>query len=165
MIAARPLAAALAAGLACAAPVHAQTVTTRSETVAPGKVKRLVISPNLKKDCSTGPLPEIKIVTAPKNGQLQTKSGKLKTPSSYRCPSKEAQAVAVFYKSKNDFTGTDQVLVDLKTADGVVERQDIRITVEAAKAEDKKSNETKSDEKKSDAKKDDKKDDKDLSDL
>ncbi|GLS43689.1 4-aminobutyrate aminotransferase [Methylobacterium brachythecii] len=160
MIAARLLAAALAAGLACAAPAYAQTVTTRSETAAPGKVKRLIVSPNLKKDCSTGPLPEIKIVTAPKNGQLQTKSGKLKTPASYRCPSKDAQASAVFYKSKADFTGTDQVLLDVKTADGVVERQDIRITVEAAKTDDKKA-----DDKKSDAKKDEKKDDKDLSDL
>jgi hypothetical protein len=160
MIAARLFAALTVAGLACAAPAHAQTVTTRSETAASGKVKRLIISPNLKKDCSTGAMPEIKIVTAPKNGQLQTRSGKLKTPANYRCPSKEAQASAVFYRSNSGFTGSDQALIDVKTADGVVERQDIRITVEAAKADDKKA-----DDKKSDAKKDEKKDDKDLSDL
>ncbi len=156
MTAVRTVAALVVAGLALAAPAHAQTTTTRSETVASGKVVRLVISPNLKKDCSAGPLPEIKIVTAPKNGQLKSKSGKLKTPASYRCPNKDAQATAVFYKSKADFTGEDQVLIEVKTAEGTVEKQDIRITVGSAKAEDKKS----------DAKKtEDKRDDKDLSDL
>ncbi|GEO98714.1 4-aminobutyrate aminotransferase [Methylobacterium haplocladii] len=146
----------MAAGLVCAAPAQAQTTTTRSETVASGKVVRLVISPNLKKDCSTGSLPEIKVVTAPQNGQLKSKSGKLKTPASYRCPNKEAQATAVFYKSKAGFTGSDQVLIEVKTAEGTVEKQDIRITVEAAKADAKKPDEKKTE---------DKKDDKDLSDL
>ena len=126
----------LAGALAAVAPAAAQTTTTRSETVASGKVVRLVIAPNLKKDCSAGATPEIKIATAPKNGQLQTKSGKLKTPASYRCPSKEAQVQAVFYKSNPNFTGSDQVLVEIKTADGTVEKQDIRITVDAAKKDD-----------------------------
>lgn len=156
MIVIRPFVALLSASLAFAVPAYAQTTTTRSETVAPGKVVRLVVSPNLKKDCSTGAMPEIKIVTAPKNGQLRTKSGKLKTPASYRCPNKETQASAVFYKSKSDFSGTDQVVIEIKTAEGTVEKQDIRITVEAPKAGDKKPEEKKSE---------DKKDDKDLSDL
>lgn len=157
MTAVRPIAALLAASLACAAPAHAQTVTTRSETVSSGKVVRLLVAPNLKKDCSAGSMPEIKIAGAPKNGQLKTTTKKLKTPTSYRCPDKEAQVAAVFYKSKADFTGTDRVLIEVKTAEDTVEKQDIRITVEAA---------AKADSKKADEKKtEDKKDDKDLSDL
>ncbi|GJE53660.1 MULTISPECIES: 4-aminobutyrate aminotransferase [Methylobacterium] len=160
MTAVRPFAALLAASLTCAAPAHAQTVTTRSETVASGKVVRLLVAPNLKKDCSAGSMPEIKIAGAPKNGQLKTTTKKLKTPASYRCPDKEAQVAAVFYKSKADFTGADRVLIEVKTAEGTVEKQDIRITVEAAKAD------AKPDTKKPDEKKtEDKKDDKDLSDL
>jgi hypothetical protein len=147
MIAVRPFAALLAASLACAGSAHAQTVTTRSESVASGKIVRLVVAPNLKKDCSAGSLPEIKIAGAPKNGQLKTTTKKLKTPASYRCPDKEAQVAAVFYKSKADFTGTDRVLIEVKTAEGTIEKQDIRITVEAVKTDAKKPEEKKSEDK------------------
>ena len=127
------LLAALVTGAVVAAPVVAQTTVTRSETAASGKAVRLAIAPNLKKDCSVGPLPEIRVATVPKNGSIITKGGKIKTPASYRCPNAEAQAQAVFYQSKPGFTGSDEVLVEIKTADGAIERQDIRITVEAAK--------------------------------
>ena len=136
-----PIAALFAATLAAAAlaaPALAQTTVTRTETTAPGKAVRLLIAPNLKKDCSNGPMPEIKVASAPKNGSIITKTGKLKTPSGYRCPNKEAEAQAVFYQSKPGFSGTDQVLVEIKTSEGSVQRQDIRITVDAAKKDEKK---------------------------
>lgn len=130
MSAIRPIAA-LVAGLALTAPVFAQTTVTRSETVASGKSVRLAIVPNLKKDCTPGPMPEIRVSGAPKNGSLITKVGKIKTPASYRCPNKDAAVQAVFYESKASFTGSDEVVVDIKNADGVVQTQTIRITVEA----------------------------------
>ena len=129
-------AALLTAGIGLLAPAEAQTTRTRTETVAPGKAVRLVIAANLTKDCSSGPMPEIKISTAPKNGEVVTKAGRVKTPAAYRCPNKEAQVQAVFYKSKAGFSGTDEVLVEIKTADGTVEKQDIRITVDAAAKKD-----------------------------
>lgn len=129
--------AALAAGLLAAAPALAQTTVTRSETAATGKTVRLAIVPNLKKDCSAGPMPEIRVSGAPKNGSLITKAGKIKTPASYRCPGKEASVQAVFYQSKAGFTGTDEVTVDVKDADGNVQTQNIKITVDPAKKDDK----------------------------
>ncbi len=94
-----PLAAAVAASWLClAGPALAQTTVTRSETVPAGKQARLVIVPNLKKDCSSGPMPEIKVVTPPKSGSLITKAGKLKTPAKYRCPNKDAEVQAIFYQ-------------------------------------------------------------------
>lgn len=127
---------ALVAGSLVAGPALAQTTVTRSETAATGKSVRLVIAPNLKKDCSAGPLPEIKVTTAPKNGSLITKAGKIKTPGSYRCPNKEADVQAVFYQSKPSFTGSDEVTVEIKNADGAVQTQNIRITVDAAGKKD-----------------------------
>lgn len=131
-----PIISCLAATFALLAPAAAQTTVTRSETVASGKAVRLVIAPNLKKDCSIGPMPEIRVATAPKNGSLVTKAGKLKTPASYRCPNKEAEAQGIFYQSKAGYSGSDEVLIEIKTSDGGVERQDIRITVDAAKKDD-----------------------------
>lgn len=47
--------------LLLAGPAAAQTTVTRSKTVAPGQTVRLEIAPNLKKDCSSGPMPEFKV--------------------------------------------------------------------------------------------------------
>jgi len=129
----RPLAA-LALGLTMASAgtaALAETTVTRSETAASGKSVRLVLAPNLKKDCAVGPMPEFRIVTAPKNGSIVTKTGKTKTPASYRCPNKEAAVQALFYQSKAGFTGSDEVTVEVKNADGAVQTQNIRLTVEA----------------------------------
>lgn len=125
----------LVAGTLLAGPALAQTTVTRSETAASGKSVRLAIVPNLKKDCSTGPMPEIRVSGAPKNGSLITKVGKIKTPAKYRCPSKEAAVQAVFYQSKDGFTGSDEVTVDVKDSDGNVQTQNIKITVNAAKSD------------------------------
>lgn len=122
----------LAAALALAAPALAQTTVTRSENVVSGKSVRLAIVPNLKKDCSPGPMPEIRVSGAPKNGSLVTKVGKIKTPASYRCPNKEAAVQAVFYEAKANYTGADEVVVDIKNSDGQVQTQTIKITVGAA---------------------------------
>jgi hypothetical protein len=133
---ASPIAARVAAGLVAAsltaAPALAQTTITKSETVAAGKTVRLAIAPNLKKDCSIGPMPEFKVSGAPKNGALITKTGKQKTPASYRCPNKEAGVQALFYQPKAGFTGADEVTFEIKSADGQVQTQNIKITVEAA---------------------------------
>lgn len=125
------------AALMLVTPAMAQTTVTRSETAATGKTVRLAIVPNLKKDCSSGPMPEIRVSGAPKNGSLITKAGKIKTPASYRCPNKEAAVQAIFYQSKAGFTGTDEVTVDVKSSDGTVETQNIKITVDGAKKDDK----------------------------
>lgn len=128
-------AAILGLGTLLAAPALAQTTVTRSETATSGKSVRLAIVPNLKKDCSTGPMPEIRVSGAPKNGSLITKVGKIKTPAKYRCPNKDAAVQAVFYQSKDGFTGADEVTVDVKDSDGNVQTQTIKLTVDAAKAD------------------------------
>jgi hypothetical protein len=127
----------LVASLGLAGAAAAQTTVTRSETVQAGKGARLVIVPNLKKDCSTGPMPEIRVTTPPKFGSLITKGGKLKTPAKYRCPNKDAEAQAIFYQANAGYTGPDTVVVEVKNSDGEIEKRDIRITVEASKGDDK----------------------------
>lgn len=134
MTALRPLAAILAGSLILAGPAFAQTTVTRSKAVAAGKTVRLEIAPNLKKDCSPGPMPEFKISGAPKNGSVITKVGKLKTPGSYRCPNKDAAVQALFYQPNNGFTGSDEVTFEVRSSDGQVQTQTIKITVGPASA-------------------------------
>ncbi|MBY0298412.1 MAG: 4-aminobutyrate aminotransferase [Methylobacterium sp.] len=119
----------LAACAVLAGPALAQTTKTREQSVASGKQVRILLAPNLKKDCSLGPQPEIKITTGPKNGALIQRAGKLKTPATYRCPNTEANVQAVFYESKAGFTGTDEVTVEVKGADGNTTIETIKIKV------------------------------------
>ena len=132
------LSVALSSGL-LAGPAEAQTSINRSEKATTGKATRLAIAPNLKKDCSAGPMPEIRVVATPKNGSLITRAGKLKTPASYRCPNVEAQVQGIFYQSNAKYTGADEAVFDIKTSDGQVERFTIKITVGAAATESGKS--------------------------
>ncbi|HEX8417292.1 MAG TPA: 4-aminobutyrate aminotransferase [Methylobacterium sp.] len=134
MPAIRSFTALLAGSLLVAGSAVAQTTLTKSETVASGKTVRLAITPNLKKDCSLGPMAEIKVTGAPKSGSLITKAGKQKTPASYRCPNKDVGVQALFYQAKADFTGADEVTIEIKNSDGQVQTQTIKITVEAAAA-------------------------------
>lgn len=122
------LAAGLLIGLA-SAPAMAQDTATRTETAAPGKSVRILIASNLKDDCKPGSMPEIRISTSPKNGSLITKTGSVTTPASHKCPNKKTAATGVFYQSKDGFTGTDEVVVEVKKADGKTSTQTITITV------------------------------------
>ncbi len=127
---------ALAALVGCAMvgtslPALAQTTVTTRESAATAKPVRLAVAPNLKGDCSTGPVPEVRVTAAPKNGSLITRTTKMKTPASYRCPNKEAEVQAVYYRSKAGFTGADETTFEIKTADGTVQRRTVQITVGA----------------------------------
>ncbi|KMO10097.1 hypothetical protein [Methylobacterium indicum] len=110
-------------------PALAQAAKVREHSVASGKQVRLVMVPNLKKDCSLGPQPELKVTSPPKNGALIQRAGKVKTPATYRCPNADANVQALFYESKAGFTGTDEVTVEIKGTDGNVSTQTIKLTV------------------------------------
>jgi hypothetical protein len=118
------LTAALAAG-----PALAQTGVHRSATVEKGKTIRLAVITALKKDCSVGEIGGVRIVNAPKNGQVAVRSGKAKTPANFRCPNVETPVQGLFYQSKPNFSGTDEVAYETRTADGQTENYTVKITV------------------------------------
>jgi hypothetical protein len=124
----------LTGALLLAGSATAQTSDTRTKTVAPGRTVRLEIAPNLKKDCTTGPMPEIRVSGSPKNGSVITKVSKLKTPASFRCPNKEAAVQALFYQPNSGFTGSDDVTFEVKDSDGQVKTRTVKITVGGANA-------------------------------
>jgi hypothetical protein len=120
----------LASALALvAASAAAQTTITRAVTAMPGKALRLAVAPSLLKDCSAGPVPEIRILTPPRNGSLITRGGKLKTPSTYRCPNVDTEVQAVFYQANPRYAGPDEVAFEIKASDGSLQRFTIKITV------------------------------------
>jgi hypothetical protein len=134
----RPAASVLACALAlCATGALAQTNSAyRSADAVAGKRQRLGAYGNVQKDCTSGPLPAVRVLTPPKHGELEVRSGKLKAGRISRCPSLEPTAQGVFYKANPSYTGTDEVSYEVKSASGKVESHTVRITVKDAQAPD-----------------------------
>jgi hypothetical protein len=47
----------------------------RSADAVAGKSERLGVYGNVQKDCTSGPLPTVRVVTPPKHGELSVRSG------------------------------------------------------------------------------------------
>jgi hypothetical protein len=112
----------------------------RSTDVVAGKPHRLGFYGNVQKDCTSGPLPAVRVVTPPKYGELNVRSGKLKAGRISRCPKLEATAQGVFYKPNPAYKGADEVSYEVKSASGKVESHTVRITVKEATPADAKPN-------------------------
>jgi hypothetical protein len=136
----------LVPALACAltlsaAPTLAQSNSAhRSADVVSGKQHRLGAYGNVQKNCTSGPLPTIRVVTPPKHGELNIRSGKLKAGRISRCPSLEPTAQGVFYKASPTYKGVDEVSYEVRSASGKVESHTVSITVKGALPADGKPN-------------------------
>jgi len=64
---------------------------------------------------------------------LSVRVGTARAPQAGQCRNIETQARVVFYQSHQGYTGPDQVVVELKKANGSTETQSVAITVEPAK--------------------------------
>ncbi|MGB3042948.1 MAG: hypothetical protein WBB98_07140 [Xanthobacteraceae bacterium] len=86
---------------------------------------------NVKPDCSSGPLPTIRLVTPPANGTLTIRRGKVNATNYKQCLALEVPGFIAFYKSKADFIGTDVTTIEVKYPQGRVEIQRITVIVGA----------------------------------
>lgn len=139
MIPVKSLAVAAAVGVSTLAVPHdtawAQSNSAfRSAEVIAGKQERLGVYGNVQKDCTSGPLPTIRVVTPPKSGELNVRSGTLKAGRITRCPKLAPKAQGIFYKANPTFKGTEEVAYEVRSASGKVESHTVRITVKDAQA-------------------------------
>ena len=104
----------------------------RSADAVAGKSQRLAVYGNVQKDCTSGPLPTIRVLTPPKHGELNVRSGTLKPGRITRCPTLAAKAQGVFYKANPTYKGADEVSYEVKSASGKVESHTVKLTVKEA---------------------------------
>jgi hypothetical protein len=117
--------------LVSAGPALGQNKIFRTADAVTGKTVRLGVYANVSKDCTAGPLPQIKVVTHPKRGALAVKSGKVKPGALARCPQLEVPVQGVFYQSNPKFTGADEVAYEVTHPDGRVQSLSVKINVSA----------------------------------
>jgi hypothetical protein len=96
----------------------------RSADAVAGKAERLGVYGNVQKDCTSGPLPTVRVVTPPKHGELNVRSGTLKVGRITRC------------KANPGYKGSDEVSYEVRSASGKVEAHTVRITVKDASPAD-----------------------------
>jgi hypothetical protein len=136
MVRLKRLAPALACALVLSASASAALAQTnsahRSAEAVTGKSHRLGVYGNVQKDCTSGPLPTVQVLTPPKHGELNVRSGKLKAGRISRCPKLEATAQGIFYKANPTYKGADEVSYEVRSASGKVESHTVRITVKDA---------------------------------
>ena len=111
------------------APPPASSTVERNAKGVAGKPIQVGIYLNVQPDCSSGPLPSIRLVTPPGNGTVTIKRGKVSATNYKQCLALEVPGFIAFYQSKADFTGTDTVTIEIKFPQGRTELQRIMINV------------------------------------
>jgi hypothetical protein len=115
---------------ACIGPANAQSQTVeRSVKAAPNRDTQIGVYLNVLPDCTSGPLPTIRLAAAPSSGKVVVRSAKVKATNYKACLALEVPAYVAFYKSPPDFLGNDVLTIEVKYAGGRTEIQKITVNV------------------------------------
>ena len=95
----------------------------------PGKDIRVGVFVNVKQDCTSGPLPTIRLVDKPANGTVTVKSAKINAKNYRQCLAMEVPGYVAFYKSEPTFNGVDTFTIEIKYPEGRTETQKLNVTV------------------------------------
>jgi hypothetical protein len=129
----------LVSGIA-AGPASAQTpvqTIERSVKALPNKDAQIGIYVNVRADCTSGPLPTIRLVSPPASGKVVVKTAKVKATNFKACLALEVPGYVAFYKSAPDFLGADTLTIEVSFPEGRTEIQKITVTVGGAGAQQK----------------------------
>lgn len=129
----RLIAVALALGGATSAASGQSSI--RSARGEPGKDIRIGVYINVKQDCSSGPLPTIRLVDKPANGKVTVRSAKINAKNYKQCLAMEVPGYVAFYRSDPAFNGVDSFSIEIKYPEGRTETQKLNVTVGKAAEE------------------------------
>src|SRR6516164_3545685 len=115
--------------LCAIASARAQDATERQLKVAPGHDVRVAIFTNVRPDCTSGPLPAIRLATAPAHGTVTVKRATLRATNIKQCLAIEAPALVAFYHAPADFSGADTFELEIGAADGRKRRERVQVMV------------------------------------
>ena len=114
---------------AATAQVPMERTVERSVTTVPNKVTQIGVYLNVLPDCTSGPLPTIRLVSPPTAGKVVVRTAKAKATNYKACLALEVPAYVAFYKSPPNFLGDDVLTIEVKYAGGRTEIQKITVKV------------------------------------
>jgi hypothetical protein len=104
----------------------------RNVGASPGRDVRVGVYTSIRPDCTSGPLPAIRLANAPAHGTVTVKRAMLKATNFKQCLAIDVPAFVAFYHSVPDFSGSDEFLLEITFTGGRKEMQDFRVTVSNA---------------------------------
>jgi hypothetical protein len=114
----------------CAAPARAQSGPVEHDIkAAPGKDVRVGVYTTIRPDCTSGPLPAIRLAAPPAHGAVTVKRGTLKATNIKQCLATEVPAFVAFYRAADGFNGADEFALEIASPGGRKEVQHFRVTV------------------------------------
>src|SRR6185295_20152660 len=115
-----------------AAQTPMERTVERSVKALPNKDTQIGVYLNVLPDCTSGPLPTIRLVNPPAAGKVVVKTAKAKATNYKACLALEVPAYVAFYKSPPEFSGDDVLTIEVKYAGGRTELQKITVNVMGA---------------------------------
>lgn len=110
--------------LACAqSPLVERTVKA-----APGQNVRVGIYTSIRPDCTSGPLPAIRLTYPPAHGSVSVKRGMLKATNVKQCLAIDVPAFVAFYRAAQDFNGADEFELEVTFSGGSKELQNFHVS-------------------------------------
>ncbi len=104
----------------------------RAIGAAPGQSVRVGIYTSIRPDCTSGPLPGIRLAEAPAHGTVSVKRAMLKATNVKQCLAIDVPAFVAFYRAAANFSGVDAFELEINFAGGRKEIQRFRMTVSSA---------------------------------
>ena len=101
----------------------------RSVKALPNKDTQIGLYLNVRDDCTSGPLPTIRLVSPPASGKVVVKTAQVKATNYKACLALEVPAYVAFYKSPPEFLGDDVLTIEVKYLGGRTEIQKITVKV------------------------------------
>ena len=121
-----------ALGLLPALPILAAAQEATVQREVKGKPDTNInagIFATIRKDCTAGPLPAVRLVTPPAHGKVTVKQGKLRATNVKNCLGMELPAFVAIYRSARDFVGQDRFTLEVVGANGKTQIQQVTVTV------------------------------------
>ena len=104
-------------------------VLERQLKAAPGRDVRVGVFTDIRPDCTSGPLPAIRLATPPAHGSVNVKRGTLKATNFKQCLALEVPAFVAFYRAAADYSGADEFELEIGLPNGHKRRERVHVTV------------------------------------
>jgi hypothetical protein len=125
----------VAALLSCALThdAYAQAnLVERDVKVSPGRDVRVAVYTSIRPDCTSGPLPAIRLASAPTHGTVSVKRGTFKATNFKQCLATEVPAFVAFYRAAQDFGSADEFELEVTFSGGRKQLEHFRVSKDAS---------------------------------
>ena len=101
----------------------------RNVQAMPGRDVRVGIYASIKQDCTSGPLPAIRLVTPPAHGTITMRRATLKTTNFRQCLAADVPAFVAIYHAAQDFNGADEFELEVNYSGGRKQTKHFHVNV------------------------------------